>query len=35
VSVRAATLIPLPDHSEFMMYGNDVIDFTILGLCSM
>jgi hypothetical protein len=28
-------LIPLPDHSEFMMYGNDVMDFTILGLCSM
>jgi ribonuclease BN (tRNA processing enzyme) len=31
----AQLLIPLPDHSEFMMYGNDVIDFTILGLCSM
>jgi len=28
-------LIPLPDHSEFMMYGNDVMDLTILGLRSM
>lgn len=32
---RDDQLIPLPDHSEFMMYGNDVMDFTILGLCSM
>jgi hypothetical protein len=30
-----ASLIPLPDHSEFMMYGNDVTDLTILGLRSM
>jgi len=28
-------IIPLPDHSEFMMYGNDVMDLTILGLRSM
>jgi len=27
--------IPLADHSEFMMYGNDVMDLTILGLRSM
>lgn len=32
---RLDRLILLPDHSEFMMYGNDVMDFTILGLCSM
>jgi hypothetical protein len=30
-----SSLIQLPDHREFMMYGNDVMDFTILGLCSM
>jgi hypothetical protein len=28
-------LIPLPDHSELMMYGNEVMDLTILGLRSM
>ena len=28
-------LIPLPDQSEFMMYGNDVMDLTILGLRSI
>jgi hypothetical protein len=28
-------LIPLPNHSESMMYGNDVMDLTILGLRSM
>src|ERR1700737_5012532 len=28
-------LIPFPNHSEFMMYGNDVMDLTILGLLSM
>ena len=28
-------LIPFPDHSEFIMYGNDVMDLTILGLRSM
>ena len=31
----ARELIPLADHSEFMMYGNDVMDLTILGLRSM
>jgi len=33
--VTVEELIPLPDHSEFMMYGNDVMDLTILGLRSM
>src|SRR5215471_9204463 len=28
-------LIPLQDHSKFMMYGNDVMDLTILDLHSM
>ena len=28
-------LIPSPDQSEFMMYGNDVMDLTIFGFRSM
>jgi hypothetical protein len=32
---RWLMLIPLPDHSEFMMYGNDVMDLTKLGLHSI
>ena len=27
-------LIPIPDHSELMMYGNDVMDLTSLRLFS-
>jgi predicted lactoylglutathione lyase len=34
-AILAGRLIPLADHSEFMMYGNDVMDLTILGLRSM
>ena len=28
-------VIPFPDHHDFRMYGNDVMDFTIFGLRSM
>jgi hypothetical protein len=28
-------LIPLPDHSALMIYGNEVMDLTIFGLLSM
>ena len=29
-----ARLIPIPDHSELMIYGNDVMDLTSLRLFS-
>jgi len=34
-SVLQPLLIPLPDHSALMIYGNEVMDLTIFGLLSM
>ena len=32
--VHAEKLIPPPDQSDLMMYGNPVMDLTMSGLCS-
>ena len=35
MSRSISALIPFPDQNDFRMYGNDVMDFTSVGSCSM